>query len=245
MGSHALTAKYDPLPAALKARLVGDDYPLPVFGPAEPENLNDYRFALVTTHGPELPEFDVPLTYLRDRDATVDVVTQDWLFDWQPEAPGMVVLIQWLAANVCVQADKRISDTKIEDYDGIIIIGGAWNPIMLRTDGAITNFVRDAQKQRKLIAAICHGPQLLISSQAFPPGTKATCVNDVKIDLANAGFRLPDGPDNADEYDKAYPVVYDERHRLITSPSPKTLKEFCEEIGIRAREVAPVRVAAI
>ena len=62
----------------------------------------------MTTHGPELPEFHVPLNYLRDRGASVDVVTQDWLFDYQPEAPGMVVLAQWLAVNVCVKADKKM-----------------------------------------------------------------------------------------------------------------------------------------
>jgi protease I len=180
--------------------------------------LKGYRVTLVTTHGPELPEFDVPLTYLRDRGASVDVVTQDSLFDWQPEARGTVVLAQWLAVNVCARADKKVSDAKTQDYEAVIIIGGAWNPIMLRTDEAIKIFIRDAQKQRKLIAAICHGAQLVISAKAFPPGTQATCVSDVRIDLANAGYRLLDGPGNPEDYDKAHPVVYDERQRLITSP---------------------------
>jgi deglycase len=237
VGSHELVAKYKQVPARLRDRLVGTDYlPLPVFTPADPESLKGYRVALVTTHGPELPEFDIPLTYLRQRGATVDVVTQDWLFDSQPEAPGVVVLAQWLAVNVCAQADKKVSDAKIQEYDGIIIIGGAWNPIMLRTDDAIKMFVRNAQQRRLLIAAICHGPQVLISSKAFPPGTRATSVSDVRIDLANAGFKLPEGPDNEEAYDKAYPIVYDESQRLITSPNPYFLKQFCEEIDVRIRE---------
>jgi protease I len=224
--------------------LVGDDYPVPIFAPADPESLRGYRVALVTTHGPELPEFDVPLTYLRDRGASVDVVTQDWLFDWQPESPGTVVLAQWLAANVCAQADKKISDARIEDYDAVIIIGGAWNPIMLRTDKAITTFIRHARERRLLIAAICHGPQLLISSGAFPRGTRATSVSDVRIDdLKNAGFIVPDGPDDAKDYDKAHPVVYDDSQRLITSPNPSVLKEFCVEIDARLREVACIGTA--
>jgi protease I len=243
MGSHTLTTEYDPVPEALRARLVGEDYILPDFGAANTESLKGYRVALVTTHGPELPEFHVPLTYLRDRGASVDVVTQDWLFDWQPEAPGIVVLAQWLAVNVCVKADKKVSDAKIEDYDAVIIIGGAWNPIMLRTDEAMKNFIRDAQGRRLLIAAICHGPQLLISTKAFPSGTQATSVNDVRIDMANAGFRLLDGPDNWEDYDKAHPVVYDEHQRLITSPSPKALKEFCEQIGKKLRKDSAIRLA--
>lgn len=231
MGSHALTAKYDPVPEALRARLVGEDYDLPDFGATDPESLKGYRVALVTTHGPELPEFHVPLHYLRDRGAAVEVVTQDWLFDWQPGAEGMVVLAQWLAINVCVKADKKISNAKIEDYDAVIIIGGAWNPIMLRTDGPILNFIRDAHSRRLLIASICHGPQVLISTNAFPRETLATGVDDIRVDMANAGFTV------LNEL-----VVYDESQRLITSPNPKgpALKEFCEQIGTRLREVSPV-----
>src|SRR5262245_272592 len=123
MGSHSLTANYKPLPEALRARLVGEDYKIPDFAASDPAMLKGYRVALVTTHGPELPEFDVPLNYLRDRGASVDVVTQDWLFEWQPEAPGVIVLVQWLAAGVCVEANKKVKDAKIEDYDAVIMIG--------------------------------------------------------------------------------------------------------------------------
>ena len=238
--SHSLAAKYPPLPDELRSTLVGKPYPLPDFGPADPESLKGYRVALLTTHGPELPEFDVPLTYLRDRGVAVEVLTQDWLFDWQPQGPGLVVLVQWIAANVCAKADKKVSAAKVDDYDAIVIVGGAWNPIMLRTDDSMKNFVRAAHAQRKLIAAICHGPQLLISSTAFPSGTRATCVADVRIDLANAGFKLLDGPDNAEDYDRAIPVVYDEDQRLITSPNPDALKQFCEEIGKRLKEIPSV-----
>jgi protease I len=232
MGSHTLTSKYLPVPDLLRASLVGEDYPLPDFVTADPKSLKGYRVALVTTlvttHGPELPEFDVPLNYLRDRGASVEIVTQDWLFDWQPTAPGTVVLAQWLAVNVCVQADKKVSDAKIENYDAVITIGGAWNPIMLRTDEAISKFIRDAKNRHLLIASICHGPQLLISSKAFAIATRATGVSDIRIDMANAGFRVLDAP-----------VVYDEDHRLITSPDPKALKEFCEEVSRRLLEVPP------
>ena len=231
MASHALTAKYDPLPKALKDKLVGEDYVLPDFGAAAPVSLKAYRVALVTTHGPELPEFDVPVTYLRERGASVDVVTQDWLFDYQPEAPGMVVLAQWLAVNVCIKADKKVSEAKIDDYDAVIIIGGAWNPIMLRTDEGILNFIREAHTRKLLIASICHGPQVLISSNVFPRGTLATGVDDIRTDMTNAGFKVVNEP-----------VVYDKSQRLITSPNPKAeaLKPFCEEFGARLQEVSPV-----
>jgi protease I len=230
MGSHTLTAKYLPLPETLRASLIGQDYPLPEFEPPDSESLKGYRVALITTHGPELPEFDVPLNYLRDRGALVEVLTQDWLFDWQPEAPGFVVLAQWLSVDVCVQADKKISAAKIDDYDAIITVGGAWNPIMLRTDETVLNFIREAQSRKLLIASICHGPQLLISTKAFPSGTVATGVNDIQLDMKNAGFEVLEDS-----------VVYDKTQRLITSPDPKFLKEFCEEIGKRILEMKRVR----
>lgn len=226
MSSHALTSKYDSIPEALRAKLIGGDYKIPDFELAEPESLKGYRVALVTTHGPELPEFDIPVNYLRDRGASVEVITQDWLFDYQPEAPGTVVIAQWLAVNVCVQTDKKVSDANIEDYDAVILIGGAWNPIMLRTDESILNFLRSAYSRKLLIASICHGPQVLISAKIFPKGTCATGVDDIRIDLENAGFTVLKEED----------VVYDESQRLITSPNPKTasMKAFCEEIGKQA-----------
>jgi len=241
---------YEPLPEALRNRLVGEEDELPDFGPADPESLKNYRVALVMTHGPELPEFHVPLNYLRNRGASVDVVTQDWLFDYQPPGTeGLVVLAQWLATNVCVKADIKISNAKIEDYDAVIFIGGAWNPIMLRTDEAVQNFIRNAHRRKLLIASICHGPQVLISANTsskvlngqfvfdeserrlFPRGTLVTGVDDIKVDLANAGFNV------LNEL-----VVYDEGQRLITSPNPKclALKAFCEQIGIRLLEVFPI-----
>ena len=232
MLSHELVTRYQVVPKTLT--LVGTGYLLPEFEHQELERLKGFRVALVTTHGSELPEFHVPLHYLRDRGASVEVVTQDWLFDSQKgKASGMVVLAQFLAVNVCVKADKKISDAKIEDYDAIIILGGAWNPIMLRRDKQVREFICEAYKRRILIAAICHGPQVLISTKAFPKGTRVTGVDDIRDDLTNAGFVVEDKP-----------VVYDESAQLITSPNPEpeALKAFCEEIGEYAHRVVLERI---
>lgn len=227
MYSHKLTTHYQAISAAMRDSLVGTNYFLPEFEKQGSEHLKGFRAAIVTTHGPELPEFHVPLHYLRDRGASVEVVTQDWLFDPQRgDSVGMVMLCQFLAVNIYVMANKKISDAKVEDYDAVIVLGGAWNPIMLRTDAQILTFIREAHRRHILIASICHGPQVLISSKAFPKGTRATGVEDIQCDLENAGFVVEDRP-----------VVYDESELLITSPNPQTeaLKAFCEEIGKYAR----------
>jgi protease I len=224
MRSHDLVTEYRTISPTLRDILVGEGYQLPEFEDPHSERLQGFRAALLTTHGAELPEFHVPLHYLRDRGASVEVVTQDWLFDSQKgQASGKVAIAQFLAVNVCVEANKKISDARIEDYDAVIILGGAWNPIMLRDDCRVRQFIVEAHRRRKLIAAICHGPQVLISAKAFPEGTRATGVEDIQVDLENARFVVI----------KDKPVVYDERERLITSPNPKpeNLKAFCEEIG--------------
>src|SRR6266536_1172443 len=149
MDSNLLTAEYTSVPDALRARLVGESVDVPEF-----ENgnaLTGYHVALVASHGPELPEFHAPFSYLQKQGATVDVVTQDWVFDYQPEAPGVIVLAQWLATNVCVQADKKVSDADVEDYDAVVLLGGAWNPILLRTDNAVLEFLSSARGRNLLI----------------------------------------------------------------------------------------------
>jgi protease I len=231
LNSHDLAAKYTPISPELRSSLNGKAYDVPDFGTPDPANLIDLRVAIVMTHGPELIEFDVPYTYLRERGAAVSIVTQDWLFDYPPDKnrPGSVVLAEWLAVEVAVQADKRISDARVQDYDAVIFLGGAWNPIMLRTDSdpnKVMQFIRDAHESHLLIAAICHGPQVLISSGAFPHGTRATGVDDIWGDMANAGMEVVKDP-----------VVYDAAQRLITCRNPDALKEFCVELGSRLLEL--------
>jgi deglycase len=220
MDSNLLAPKYAPVPEELRQRLVGESVDVPEFHGAGDGELNGYRVALVASHGPELPEFDVPFSFLRNKGAMVDVVTQDWVFDYQPQAPGVIVLAQWLATNVCVRADKKVSDASVEDYDAVLLLGGAWNPILLRTDEKILEFIRTARATNRLIAAVCHGPQVLINVGGFAPGTQVTGVADIRQDLANAGF---------DVLDEA--VVHDRQRRLITGRDPRALGEFCRELG--------------
>lgn len=223
MNSNDLASLYEVVPPTLKTVLLGDGYLLPEFEDHDPERLKGFRVALLVSHGSELPEFHVPFSYLRDQSASVEIVSQDWVFNSQEgEASGLITLAQFLAVNVCVKAHKKISEAKIKDYDAIIILGGAWNPILLRTDDRVLNFIREAHKRGTFIASICHGPQVLISSEVFPKGTRATGVEDIRVDLENAGFVVEDKQS-----------VYDTDSNLLTSPNPKpeALKAFCEEIG--------------
>src|SRR5580658_6972484 len=218
MGTHSLATKFQPVPNALRETLIGSEVEIPTFAGMDPQLLAHYRIALLVSHGPELPEFAVPLDFLRERGAQVDVITQNWLFDYQPAAPGVVVLAQFLATNVCTRADMAIRDARVERYDSILTIGGAWNPILLSTDEDMVRFVKDAKASGRLIASICHGPQFVMRTAAFPRGTRATGVEDVVPDLRNAGF---------DVTEPLLDVVYDGPGRLLTAHNPAALKAFC------------------
>jgi hypothetical protein len=66
MHSHELVTRYQVVPTTLRDNLVGTSYLLPEFEDQDLELLKGFRVALVTTHGSELPEFHVPLHYLRE-----------------------------------------------------------------------------------------------------------------------------------------------------------------------------------
>lgn len=111
--------------------------------------------------------------------------------------------------------DLSIKDANIKDFDAVIVPGG-FAPDFLRRHLEINNFVRDMFKAGKLVAAICHGPWVLISAGILK-GKKATCFSGIKDDVANAG---------ADYIDAE--VVVDAN--LITSRKPEDLPAFCREI---------------
>jgi protease I len=219
-GSHSLAAQFAAVPPSLN--LAGDDYALPTFPNDASDWLAGKRIAVISSHGPELPEIAVPIQYLRDRGAVVELVTQDWIMKYWD---GKVVLSEWLQDSICTQADRSIADANPDDYHAVIIPGGAWNPIMLRTDKQVLDFLRACHSKGILIASLCHGPQVLISMDVLPKGTHITGVSDIRIDLRNAGFVVHEGD----------AVVFDETANVLTSRDPKDLGPFCEAIGFRVR----------
>ena len=226
MGSHSIAQLYERIPEAVRERLKGGPYSRPEFPDDPPDWLKGSRVAIVTTHGPELPEVHEPIEYLRARGVEVKIVTQDWLMNpasWP--STGFVVLSQWLDEEVGIKADMGATEAAKEDFDVAIIPGGAWNPDMLRTDDAVLNLLRNLHSRQALIASICHGPQVLISMGIFPRGTHITGVNSIRVDLKNAGFVVHESE----------PVVYDQASNILTARDPNDLGAWLVEIGRRLR----------
>ncbi len=109
--------------------------------------------------------------------------------------------------KVDIDADK----VRAEDFDAIIIPGG-YAPDKMRLHQPMIDLVKRAHDLGKVIAAICHGPQLLISADVVR-GRRVTSWPSVAIDLKNAGANWVDEP-----------IVRD--GNLITSRKPSDLLVF-------------------
>lgn len=107
--------------------------------------------------------------------------------------------------------DKSVGEADPKDYK-ILVIPGGWAPDRLRRDARVVEFVREVAANNAIIAAICHGPQLLISAKLLH-GRKLTCVSAIKDDVINAGATYLDQP-----------LVVD--GNLITSRTPADLPYF-------------------
>ncbi|MEZ4372896.1 MAG: type 1 glutamine amidotransferase domain-containing protein [Polyangiaceae bacterium] len=114
------------------------------------------------------------------------------------------------------------------DFDALLIPGG-YSPDHLRTEPEMVEFVKHFVEQQKLVAAICHGPQLLIEADVVR-GKRLTSWPSVRQDLENAGASWEDRE-----------VVED--GNLITSRNPDDLPAFSEALVARLDfEEAPTLV---
>ena len=113
------------------------------------------------------------------------------------------------------EVDKAVSEVSEKDYIGLLLPGGT-APEKLRQNEDIIKLARAFYDAKKPIAAICHGPQILISAKVVR-GEKMTCYPGVADDLINAG---------ADYADSAV-VVSD--NKMVTSRRPEDLPYFMRE----------------
>jgi protease I len=114
-----------------------------------------------------------------------------------------------------IEPDMSLADVKPEGYDLLILPGGK-APETVRLNERALAVTRAMMAAGKPVAAICHGPQILISAGVLQ-GRKATCWKGIRDDLKAAGA----------EYLNAEVVV---DGKLITSRCPDDLPAFCREI---------------
>ena len=167
-------------------------------------SLSGKRVAILVEDEFEDRELTGPLDALTSVGATVTIV-----------GPAAGAEYHGKRGEAVVKADLAAGAARIKDFDALVIPGG-YAPDRMRMRHAMVDLVRDAVEAGKTVAAICHGPQLLISANALR-GRTLTCWPSIAIDVKNAGGLYVDKP-----------VVED--GPIITSRKPDDVPLFCEAI---------------
>jgi protease I len=115
-----------------------------------------------------------------------------------------------------IRPDLTIEEARAADFDALILPGGVRNPDALRTNEAAIALIRDFDAAGKPVAAICHGPWLLVEA-GLVKGRTVTSWQSIRTDLANAGGNVVD-----------MAVAVD--GNIITSRKPDDVEPFTEAI---------------
>ncbi|HWA10842.1 MAG TPA: type 1 glutamine amidotransferase domain-containing protein [Opitutaceae bacterium] len=169
--------------------------------------LTGKKIAILATEGFEQSELEQPREALDEAGARTEVVS-----------PASGAIRGWDKDHFgeAVKVDVDIKSAHAEDYDGLLLPGGVMNPDKLRQVPEAVEFVRAFFDQGKPVAAICHGPQVLIEAGVVR-GRKMTSYPSVRTDLVNAGAKWVDEA-----------VVTDQG--LVTSRKPDDIPQFNEKI---------------
>jgi protease I len=165
--------------------------------------LTGKKIAVLTDNGFEEVELTSPKKALEEAGAEVKIVSPQkgkvkaWDRDhWSIELP----------------VDVQVEEANAEDYDALVLPGGVMNPDQLRLNKKSVEFAQQFLETGKPVAAICHGPQLLIETGLIG-GRNMTSYPSLRTDLENAGVIWEDKE-----------VITD--NGLVTSRTPKDLEAF-------------------
>lgn len=178
------------------------------------ENLDGLRVAILATNGFEQSELEKPRKALEKAGATAVIVS-----------PSGGKIKAWDHADwgSKFSSDMDLEDAAGEEFNALLLPGGVINPDHLRTIPEAVAFVRSFFDAGKPVAAICHGPIMLIEADVVR-GRKLTSWPSIKTDLKNAGATWVDEQ-----------VVVD--GNLVTSRKPDDIPAFDREmIALFARQ---------
>lgn len=165
--------------------------------------------AIVTNYGVEQDELVVPLEHLRDRGAVVTVAATT--------TDDVATLVGDKDPGRHVPVDVALDDVDPAGFDLLLVPGGTLNADTLRREESATRIVRSFTESGRPVAAICHGPWVLVEAGVVE-GKTLTSYPSLQTDVRNAG--------PAEWRDEAVCVDDAGGWRLITSRGPGDLDAF-------------------
>jgi protease I len=177
------------------------------------DRLKGKKVAIVAADMVEQVELLEPRKALEDAGAETELISLK---------PGEIQGFNHFDPGDKIKVDRAIEEVDASDYDALMIPGGVGNPDQLRGDENVVSFVRDFFEAGKPVAAICHGPWVLVEAGVVRDRT-LTSWPTLQTDIRNAGGNWVDEQ-----------VVVDQG--LVTSRKPddipafndKMIEEFCE-----------------
>jgi protease I len=175
--------------------------------------LEGKKVAIVVTDGFEQVEMTEPRKALDQAGATTKIVSLK---------SGKIQGMHHDEKGDKFDVDLTVEEARPDDFDALMIPGGLFNPDQLRADENVLAFTRHFFDEGKPVAAICHGPWVLVDAEVVQ-GRTLTSWPNIKTDIKNAGGNWVDKE-----------VVVD--NGLVTSRKPddipafnrKMIEEFCE-----------------
>lgn len=176
--------------------------------------ISDSKILIMSADGFEQSELFGPREILIDKGAEVKLASPEMkpIQGTIHDDPGRTI-----------RPDMVIENARAADFDALILPGGVRNPDALRTNTAAIALIRDFDRAGKPVAAICHGPWLLVEADLVR-GRTVTGWPSIRTDLFNAGGNVVEQP-----------VVTD--GNIITSRKPGDVEAFTRAI-IEAVETA-------
>jgi len=162
------------------------------------------KVAVLLGQGFEDSEFKVPYDRLKAEGFDVDVIGREAGEELEGDKH-----------QVRIRATRSISDARPQEYDALVLPGG-YSPDKLRADERFVRFVKEFDASKKPLAAVCHGPQLLITA-GLVKGRTLTAWTTIQEDLRQIGATVKDEP-----------VVRD--GNWITSRKPDDLQQFSDAV---------------
>ncbi|GGN47985.1 MAG: protease [Novosphingobium sp.] len=173
------------------------------------------RVLIVATNGFEQSELTGPRDALRN--AGIETVVAS------PES-GEIKGWKHTDWGDAVKVDMTLDDVKATEFDGLVLPGGQMNPDILRMNTTAVDLVRTFVEAGKPVAAICHGPWLLVEA-GVAKGRTLTGWPSIRTDLRNAGAEVVDKE-----------VVVD--GNVITSRKPDDIPAFSNAMIAAVKEMA-------
>lgn len=140
-------------------------------------NLSNLRVAVLATDGFEEAELTEPVKALQDAGARTEVLSTQ---------SGQIQAFRHHDKSISVSVDRPIDQVRADEYDAVLLPGGALNADTLRMESKVQAFLQQMQQAGKPFAVICHAPWELVSADLVR-GRTLTGYYTIQDDVRNAG----------------------------------------------------------